>query len=511
MSGRWVGHGLDELRGVARLGHHLVPEPGQQRGQPGPHQRAVLGQHHPKAHGHGSSTRIEVGPPGGLDTETVPPTTATRSASPDRPLPRLEVGPADAVVPDLQRQQAARELAVDPGAARPAVLGDVGQRLGDHEIGRRLDRLRRPAVQPERQLDRHRRAVGGLLGGGRQPPVSEHLGVDAVDELAQFGQGQLRLLMRVRHLIGGRPGGQVKPGEAEAHRQRHQPLLRAVVQVPFNPPPFGFEGVDQTGAGLRHLRQLHVQVGRGGQQPPGEPALSHRERGHQVGAADQQDQPGRDGRRRLQRGADRHPRPEPPVSAERDRQRRRDQGQRNHHRRDRHGQVKRPQQRHEDHRVAELPPGRRLPAAGRQPAPRARAGRDAVRIGDRRRIDEPEPPSLDPAHRDARERQRGQQRKADQRLRQAAADRQVGRQHRKPERAGEARGRQVGPGSPRPGRDEERPPSHGREGIHPTKDRAGATGRHWARPDRPAVGLAIPREGVLGQCRAPARADCIRA
>ena len=51
---------------------------------------------------HGSSARTFVPSPGLLATENEPPTAATRSASPVRPVPSRRRGPAVAVVGDLE-------------------------------------------------------------------------------------------------------------------------------------------------------------------------------------------------------------------------------------------------------------------------------------------------------------------------------------------------------------------------------------------------------------------------
>lgn len=62
-------------------------------------------------------------------------------------------------------------------------------------------------------------------------------------------QGDLGLAAASGHQGGG-PGGlrdpaQLQLGEAQGHAEGDQLLLRAVVQVPLDTPPFGFEGVDQ--------------------------------------------------------------------------------------------------------------------------------------------------------------------------------------------------------------------------------------------------------------------------
>ena len=63
------------------------------------------------------------------------------------------------------------------------VLGDVGQRLGSHEVGRELDRLGEPLGGLEQDLGRDRRARRKGVQGGREA-VLEDGGVDAPRQLA---------------------------------------------------------------------------------------------------------------------------------------------------------------------------------------------------------------------------------------------------------------------------------------------------------------------------------------
>ena len=72
--------------------------------------------------------------------------------------------------------------------------------------------------------------------------------MDAADGRAELLQGLLGLLVGLPQQgeVGSVLGLQL--GAAERHRQRHQPLLHAVVQVALDPPALGLEGVDQPGA-----------------------------------------------------------------------------------------------------------------------------------------------------------------------------------------------------------------------------------------------------------------------
>ena len=127
------------------------------------------------------------------------------------------------------------------------VLRHVRQRLGD-------DVERPPAStcfgsRPGGQrldLDRQRRPLGQRLERGGEPAVAEHRGMEAAGELAQ-------LLERERQLGGGRAeaarrrlrvAAEPRLREPERERERDEPLLRAVVEVPLEAPPLGGLGLD---------------------------------------------------------------------------------------------------------------------------------------------------------------------------------------------------------------------------------------------------------------------------
>src|SRR4029453_2836737 len=89
---------------------------------------------------------------------------AAQAAAPGR------VGPAGAVVGDLDDQEVPVAADADADLGRPGVLGRVGEGLGDHEVGGRLDP---PGQAPGGDLDPDRdRRAGGQGGDGRvQAPV----------------------------------------------------------------------------------------------------------------------------------------------------------------------------------------------------------------------------------------------------------------------------------------------------------------------------------------------------
>ena len=187
------------------------------------------------------------------------------------------VGPADAVVADHDVEGAGRAgPAIDdhPHLAGAGVLGDVGERLGNGEIGDRLDGGPRPDRHVYLERDRDGAARGQAGQRRVEAPVGEHRRVDAPYQVTQLDEGGLGLGVRLVDQ-GGRGVdvvGEPRLRPAELHRQGDEPLLRAVVQVPLDPRALGLGRVhDPLPADLKlgdPRPQLRV-AGRG-QQPAGE-------------------------------------------------------------------------------------------------------------------------------------------------------------------------------------------------------------------------------------------------
>ena len=151
----------------------------------------------------GISAATRVPPSAGLSTRSRPSRAASRSASPIRPLPPRRAPPTPSSrtsIPSVPSSKARR----DRGAPGASVLGDVGQRLGDDEVGGRLDRRRQPA-HGHVVLDRHRHPRRQRLHARAQPALREHRREDAVRELAQLGVRPLCLVERL-----GQQGGDVR-------------------------------------------------------------------------------------------------------------------------------------------------------------------------------------------------------------------------------------------------------------------------------------------------------------
>ena len=243
----------EQVVGVVDGGDHLLPGVGQQPREAGAQEHGVLGDHDP----HGSSTSSVVGPPGGLTTCMLPPWAITRSRSPRRPVPASGSAPPATVVAHLDDQPVAGPRDRDRRGRGLGVAGDVGERLGDHEVGGALDRRRRPLGHVDVEAHRHRRAGHDGGEGGVEAPVLEDHGMDAADQVADLLQRGLRLLVGLGHQRAPALGVDLEPlaGVAQVHGQGDQPLLGAIVQVALDAPPLGLGAVHgrrPAGLELRH-------------------------------------------------------------------------------------------------------------------------------------------------------------------------------------------------------------------------------------------------------------------
>ena len=139
------------------------------------------------------------------------------------------------------------------------VLGGVGQRLGGHEVGRALHRRRRALRDVDRQRHVHRRGVGQRGERRLQTAVGQHRRMDAAGQVAQLAQRLLGAGAGLGEQLAGPLGivGELLLGHAQAHAQRHQPSLGAVVEVALDPAKLAVLDVDGTGpARLQRLDPL---------------------------------------------------------------------------------------------------------------------------------------------------------------------------------------------------------------------------------------------------------------
>jgi len=171
------------------------------------------------------------------------------------------------------------------------VLGHVGERLGDDEVGGRLDRGRQPA---DVRLDRHGHRASGRERRERrvQAAVGQDRRVDAADELAQLREGRLRLLVRFVEQPARRlrvAAGELVARHAEVEREGHEPCLDAVVEVALEPAPLLLLRSHDRGAALLELR--HALAGAGREEEARELRLGPGEAGAHPRRDEQQEEP----------------------------------------------------------------------------------------------------------------------------------------------------------------------------------------------------------------------------
>jgi hypothetical protein len=123
--------------------------------------------------------------PGGLRSAIRPPSASTLVLEPDQAGASAEVG---AVVADTDPQHAGAGVHLDIDDRGARVLGHLGQRLGDDEVGGDLDRVGQPPVQPDVEADGDGGAAGQHLERRVQAAVGEDGGVDPAGDLAQLVQ-----------------------------------------------------------------------------------------------------------------------------------------------------------------------------------------------------------------------------------------------------------------------------------------------------------------------------------
>ena len=129
------------------------------------------------------------------------------------------------------------------------MLGGVLQRLEAAEVHGRLHLAGVAADAVGVDAHGERAPVGGRPQRLGQAGVHEQRRVDAVGQVAQLLDRVLhRVAERVEHLGGGLGVvGEHVLGEAEVHRQRHEVLLGAVVEVALDLAPLGVAGGHDAG------------------------------------------------------------------------------------------------------------------------------------------------------------------------------------------------------------------------------------------------------------------------
>ena len=133
---------------------------------------------------------------------------------------------------------------------RLCVLRHVGQRLRDDVVRRGLDVLRQPLVEAPSRPPRSAGVAQDLVSAGPQALLGERRGMQSARELAQFLEREIQLLRRALQRGSGRVRVrlQLSSGEPDRQRQRDEPLLRSVVEVPLELSALLVARLDEAGA-----------------------------------------------------------------------------------------------------------------------------------------------------------------------------------------------------------------------------------------------------------------------
>ena len=202
----------DVRRTVADSGHDLVAGLGEQQLEPLPQEERVVrddDSHCPPTGSHAATT---VGPPAGELTSSRPSAASDPLLEPGQAAALGGMRASDAVVLDADLDAAVLHPDADRSTGGLAVLGDVGQCLGDHEVDRGLDVRRQRVRHLDGRLDGHLAAHGQLTERRGEAAVDQQRRGDAARERAQLVDGLARL-QRARRRWSRRPGRGPPPAD----------------------------------------------------------------------------------------------------------------------------------------------------------------------------------------------------------------------------------------------------------------------------------------------------------
>ena len=136
------------------------------------------------------------------------------------------------------------------------MLRGVRERLGGHEVERRLDAVGQAPEVFQVEVDSERRAEGERLDRGAEAALGQDCGADAAGQLTKLPEGVLQLPLGSLelHRRGDRVAVEERPDQLEAERDRAELLLGAVVQVALDA---AFDHV----RGLRDAGARRLQAG----------------------------------------------------------------------------------------------------------------------------------------------------------------------------------------------------------------------------------------------------------
>ena len=252
----------EQPAGVAgRLAADSTPASRQQPREALAEQRRVVGDHD----AHGISTCRHVSRRrAGCRPAARPSSARARSASPRRPVPPSRRGAAAAVVADLDANARPFRVSIVTQAREALrVLGDVRQRLGDHEVDGRLDLGRAGAPRSRRPRRGRARARPACARRRRAPGRSAPPGgCRARARAARRAPPAARLRPRRAARPLGRPRRPCAVRRSwSAIPDAEQALLCAVVEVALEPAALLVAGLHDPRARLPQLGELRAQLG----------------------------------------------------------------------------------------------------------------------------------------------------------------------------------------------------------------------------------------------------------
>ena len=173
-----------------------------------------------------------------------PPCASTRSPRPAQARAAVQLGASDAVVRDLDHERPVARRALIAATAAPACLTAFAS--PSHATKYAAPRPPLRAAPPARRPSARAAAPGReRLERGGETLLGEDRRMHAARELAQLADGDLQLIDRgVEHSRARAGRRRAALGGAQLQRERDEPLLRAVVEVPLDPAPLGVAGRD---------------------------------------------------------------------------------------------------------------------------------------------------------------------------------------------------------------------------------------------------------------------------
>ena len=190
-----------------------------------------------------------VGPPAGLTTRSVPSSAPTRCSSPVSPLPAGSAPPRPSSTTSATSTRSSARSGSRSRVAS-AYLIAFASASATTKYAAVSTAARRALGSVDRDVDRQRAARGERGDRRLEPAVGEDRRVDAAGEVAELLERLARAAAGLgeQHPRRLRVGPELLLGHADAHAERDETGLRAVVQVALDAAQLGLLDVDRGGA-----------------------------------------------------------------------------------------------------------------------------------------------------------------------------------------------------------------------------------------------------------------------